>query len=195
MKKLIMTFFTLMFVYFPSVNAQERLSFGIDGGWGFADLNADDTAQALANLCGCTITYTEDSGAVMMRLFGNYEIDNNHSFQLGYFISADMSANYATTGATASEDYSVNGLDLIYIYTVDEWSFKVGVHDSEVDGAASITLGATTYAASSTTTGGGAIVGVDFNLDEQSYIGFQQYSNVGGDDDSDVIYLSYGYKF
>ena len=69
------------------------------------------------------------------------------------------------------------------------------VCNSEVDGEATLTLGGTTYAAGSSTTGGGAIVGFDYNIDEQSYVGFQQYSNVGGDDDSDVIYLSYGYIF
>ena len=195
MKYFLITLITLTFVYGSSLKAEEKLSFGVDAGWGFADLNADDTAQYLANLSGQTITYTEDSGAIMFRLFGEYEIDETHSLQLGYFFSGDMSATYKTSGASATEDYSVNGLDLIYMYTIGDISLKIGVHDSEVDGAASITLGGTTYAAGSSTTGGGAIVGMDYNIDKQSYIGLQQYSNVGGDDDSDVIYISYGYIF
>ena len=195
MKNFFISLIILTFVFGSSLKAEEKLIFGVDAGWGFADLNADDTAQELANLIGQTVTYTEDSGAVMLRLFGEYEFDKTHSIQLGYFISGDMSATYTTSGASASEDYSVNGLDLIYMYTLDEFSFKVGVHDSEVDGAASITIGGSTYAAGSSTTGGGAIVGFDYNIDKQSYVGLQQYSNVGGDDDSDVIYLSYGYIF
>lgn len=195
MKHFLITLITLTFVYGSSLKAEEKLSFGVDAGWGFADLNADDTAQYLANLSGQTITYSEDSGAIMFRLFGEYEIDKTHSVQLGYFFSGDMSATYSSASASATEDYSVNGLDLIYMYTFDDFSFKVGVHDSEVDGEASLTLGGTTYAAGSSTTGGGAIVGFDYNIDKQSYVGFQQYSNVGGDDDSDVIYLSYGYIF
>ena len=37
--------------------------FGVDGGYAFVDLKAEETAQTLANLSGSTVTYQEDQAA------------------------------------------------------------------------------------------------------------------------------------
>tara|TARA_B100001057_G_scaffold11564_1_gene10982 strand:+ start:314 stop:901 length:588 start_codon:yes stop_codon:yes gene_type:complete len=195
MKKIFYYVCILSFIFLNNLKAQDDFTFGIDGGWGFLDLGADDTAQILANATSRTTSYTEDSGAFVIRPFIQYGLDENNAFEIGYFFTGDVSATYTNSSGSASEDYNASGFDLSYLYTLDEFTFKVGVHTSEVTGAATLNMGGTNVAVGGATSGSGALVGLNYNLDKNTYVGLQQYSNVGGDDAADIIYLSYGYKF
>lgn len=194
MKKIILFVFLLNFTFLNSIKAQDVFTFGIDGGWGFLDLGADDTAQIIANATSRTTSFTEDSGSFVIRPFIQYELDSTSAFEIGYFFTGDVTATYTNSSGSASESYNASGFDLSYLYSWDEFTFKVGVHASEVTGAATINMGGTNVAVGGATSGSGALVGFNYNLDN-AYIGLQQYSNVGGDDSADIIYLSYGYKF
>ena len=195
MKKLLLVLILANFTNLSSLQAQDNYTFGIDGGWGFLDLAADDTAQVIANATGRTTSYTEDSGAFVIRPFIQIEVDETSAFEIGYFFTGDVTATYTNSSGNASESYNASGFDLSYLYSWEEYSFKVGVHTSEVTGAASLNMGGTNVAVGGATSGSGALVGFNYNLDKNTYVGLQQYSNVGGDKNADIIYLSYGYKF
>jgi hypothetical protein len=195
MKKILLIVILSSFTFINSLQAQDDIVFGIDGGWGFLDLGADDTAQIIANATSRTTSYAEDSGAFVIRPFMQYELDETSAFEIGYFFTGDVKATYTNSRGSASESYNASGFDLSYLYTFDEYTFKIGVHTSEITGAATLNMGGTNVAVGGATSGSGALVGFNYNLDKNTYVGLQQFSNLGGDDDADIIYVSYGYKF
>ena len=195
MKKILLILILTNFTLLSNLHAQDDFTFGIDGGWGFLDLGADQTAQVIANATSRTTSYAEDGGAFVIRPFIQMQIDKTNAFEVGYFFTGDVTATYTNSLGSASESYNASGFDLSYLYSWDKFTFKVGVHSSEVTGAVSLNMGGTNVATGGTTSGSGALVGFNYNLDKDTYVGLQQYSNVGGDDNADIIYLSYGYKF
>ena len=59
--------------------------FGVDGGYAFVDLKAEETAQTLANLSGSTVTYQEDQAAGYLRFYYGFAVSENLDLQAGYF--------------------------------------------------------------------------------------------------------------
>ena len=181
----------------PSIIAEEKqTNFGIDFGWAFIDIGAAKTAQNIANISGSTVTYTSDTGAFAGRIYGDYKISENIYGEVGYFLSGEVNAKYTLSGATASEAYSVSGLDFSGVYKGDSGFFaKGGIHSSTVDGKANITISGTSYAAKAAASGTGALFGFGFDLEDGSRYGYTFYSSLGGLADADVGLLYYGWRF
>ena len=105
-----------------------------------------------------------------------------------------MDAKYTISGSSATESYTGQGIDVAAVFNQDELFFKAGMHSSELEGEASLTIGGTTYSVSETISGSGYLVGGGFEADENR-VGLTYYSDVGGDADSDMLFLYYGVMF
>ena len=64
-------------------SADSDVHIGIDLGWGFADIGADETAQTIANLSGSTVTYTYDEATFAGRIYMDYDIGNDLFAEVG----------------------------------------------------------------------------------------------------------------
>jgi hypothetical protein len=186
-------------VFFSSfANAENYV--GVDGGYGFVDIKAKQTAQTLANLSGSTVSYTYDRGALTGRLYFGFGLAENIAVELGYFASANATAKYTISGASATENYSANGFDagLVYKPSEDGVFFKAGFHSSSVEGDGSVTIGGTTYSVTSLTKSGtGMMAGIGYEAKMsgssglKSRLGWTYYNKVGGVSDVNInlIYL------
>ena len=108
-------------IAFPSLSLAQtkagETKFGIDAGYAFADIGAQNTAQSIANLTGSTTTYTYDKATWMVRPFVSYGFTKDVSGEFGFFYSGDLDANYRTaSGVTASESYKAYGFDADAVY-------------------------------------------------------------------------------
>ena len=167
---------------------------GFEGGLGYADMRAEETAQTLANLSGSTVTYTYDEATWMGRIFADYAFTPEVSTEIGYFFTGSLDATYKIGGDSATESYDAMGIDAAIVVHQDALYFKAGMHSSEMNGSASLTIGGTTYAISDTISGSGFLVGGGIEVDDTRY-GLTYYSDMGGDGDSDVLFLYGGVKF
>ena len=177
---------------------EESFKLGVDLGYGFLDIGADETAQTLANLSGSTVTYTTDYGSWLARVYGDVKIMESLSIDIGLFITGDVEAKYTLSGASATESYSANGVDASLVLkegSQDGWFIKAGVHSSTVDGNASITIGGTTYAANAASSGTGYLVGGGYDFEDNSRIGYTYYADLGGLSKADLAYIYYGFRF
>jgi hypothetical protein len=71
---------------------------------------------------------------------------------------------------------------------------KGGVHQSTLNGAATITIGGTEYDIADSITGTGWLIGGGMEIDNSRY-GLTYIANVGGDSDSSTAFAYYGMKF
>ena len=192
-------FIFLICLLIPSLSLAKEgeTHLGIDFGYGFMDIGADQTAQNIANLSGSTVTYTADEATWVGRGYFDYSIDDNFFGEIGYFITGDLNAKYTLSGATASEAYSANGVDFAAGFkdSASGLFFKAGGHSSEVDGNASITISGTTYAANAAASGSGFLFGGGIDFQDNSRFGYTYYSNLGGLTDADAGLIYYGYRF
>ena len=175
-----------------------KLSFGIEGGVVYADIGAEDTAQSLANLSGASVTLTADEYTWMARPFVDYQFSDNLSAEVGIFLTGSLDAKYTLSGASATEGYVAWGLDTALVLKSPEHPFygKVGVHQSQIEGDATITIGGTTFSVSDSESGPGWLVGIGFMFkDKKAFIGLTHYGNVGGIESADFTFLSLGYNF
>jgi len=173
-------------------------NFGIDLGYGFVDIGADDTAQTIANLSGSTVTASYDTGAWFGRIYGDYKISDSTYIDVGFFMTGDVSATYTLSGATATESYSANGVDIAAVIKENDKEglfFKGGMHSSTIDGNANVTISGTTYAAQATASGIGFLAGGGYDYEDGSRAGISFYSNLGGDSAADMWLVYYGFKF
>ena len=53
----------MFFSVFCSKLLADEVTLGVDIGYGFLDIGADDTAQTIANISGSTVTASYDTGA------------------------------------------------------------------------------------------------------------------------------------
>ena len=77
---------------------------------------------------------------------------------------------------------------------VDALYFKAGMHSSEMNGAGTLSIGGTTYSVTETISGSGFLAGAGIEVDDTRY-GLTYYSDMGGDGDSDVVFIYGGIKF
>ena len=181
-------------------SAESDVHFGVDLGYGFADIGAEETAQTIANLSGSTVTYTYDEATFAGRIYMDYDIGNDLFAEVGYLQSGSLDAKYTLSGVTASESYVVKGVDLALGFKDTESGlfFKGGAHSSEIDGSATITISGTTYAANANASGTGYLFGGGVDFDSSGYssrIGYTYYANMGGEGNADVGFLYYGFRF
>jgi hypothetical protein len=172
---------------------------GVEGGWASIDIGAKTTAQTLANLSGSTVTYRYDTGAVAGRVFVGFPMTDSVSLEVGGFMTGDVKATYTISGASATESYSGQGVDISAVFKPEGGSFflKAGMHSSTVDGNASIRIGATTYAAGASKSGTGFLMGVggESKLDDKSAIRYAAtyYDKLGGISGADAALFTIGY--
>ncbi len=195
MKK-IKLFLLILIVSFIGVknSVSDEMRMGIEGGLVYADMRAEETAQALANASGSTVTYSYDEATWIGRLFADMPLSSEMSVEVGFFLSGSLDATYTISGASATEGYDARGVDAAAVFKSDDVFFKVGMHRSELNGNASLTIGGTKYNVSETISGTGYLVGGGLELDG-SRLGLTYYSDVGGDGDSDMTMLYYGVMF
>lgn len=185
-----------------SANAEQgKLGFGVEGGYGFADIGADKTAAEIASVAGTT-TYTYDKADLMGRLFVDYGLSQNINVELGYFRSAALDATYTVSGASATESYTVNGFDVSGVFKPSDEGFfgKAGVHRSTLDGSATVTINGVGYAtATASQTGTNFLVGAGYEGSLQDNmkwrVGVTYYNDVGDVSGADVTLVYAGIKF
>ena len=196
MKKLLILI-TALLLSSPLFAKEGEMGFGVDLGFGFADIGAEETAQAIANLSGSTTTVTYDRGAFAGRIYLEYGLSDELSIDAGYIMSGDIEATYTLSGASATESYNISGIDaaLSYSPSGQGFFFKGGFHSSEIEGNASVTIGGTTYAATASASGEGYLIGAGYDYSNNTRFGYTYYANMGGDSEADVGFLYYGYRF
>ena len=177
-----------------SNTALADLKMGVEGGITWADIRAEETAQILANASGSAVSYEYDQATWMGRIFGDYAFYPEVSAEIGYFLTGSLDATYNISGSTATENYDAMGIDFAVVLHTGEAFFKAGVHSSELNGSASLTIGGTKYGVTESISGTGFLVGGGFETDEDRF-GLTYYSDMGGDADSDMTFLHYGVKF
>ena len=184
MKKLIYIAI-LIFGFSNLATAEEgQFRFGIELGWTPMDIEAEETAQAIANASGSTVTVEYDTGAFVGRAFGEYGVSSNLGIEVGYFQTSGAGATYKIGADSASEEYDIHGLDLSAVFKSPEGFFgKVGLHSSTIDGSANVTIGGTSYSATASKTGTGPLIGAGIDVGNQRYA-FTHYVDVGGLDTS-----------
>ena len=130
------TLIALSVLAFSQLAHSQSSYFGIEGGWAFADIKADETAQALANASGRTTSYTYDKAAGMARIYYGTNVAKNIDVEIGYFATSDLKANYSNSLGTASEKYNAYGIDVSAVYRPQPTGlfFKAGVHQSKIEG-------------------------------------------------------------
>ena len=143
----------LFFSIFCSKLFADEVTFGVDLGYGFLDIGADETAQTIANLSGSTVTASYDTGSWFGRVYGDYKIADSTYIDVGLFMTGDVTAKYTLSGATASESYSVNGIDVAAVIKEDKKDalfIKGGFHSSTIDGNANVTTTSSNQSTGST---------------------------------------------
>ncbi len=182
----------LLFLAFTSTSFAQSYV-GIEGGLGFADIGAKDTAQTLANLAGQTVSYKYERATVAGRVYVGTALAKDIRIEAGYFSTGNIEATYSTAGASAKEGYSVSGFEFSGIFKPETspFLFKAGFHNSKVNGSGSISIGGTTYAASTESSGNGFLVGLGyedkFGDDTFWQTGITYYNKIGGTDQSATL--------
>ena len=195
MKKTLVVILGLILFSSQSLKADEgQFRFGIELGWTPVEIEAEKTAQAIANASGSTVLTEYDKGAIVGRLFGEYGISSNLGVEVGYFQTSGAGATYKIGADSASETYDIHGLDLSAVFKSPEGMFgKIGIHSSTIDGSANVTIGSTSYAATASKTGTGALIGGGIESGNTRY-SITHYADIGGIDTSATFFAA-GYLF
>ena len=186
----------LMFGFSNFVNAAEEGQFrgGVELGWTPIEIEAEKTAQAIANASGSTVSTEYDTGAFVGRVFGEYGIASNLGVEVGYFQTSGAGATYKIGADSASESYDIHGLDISAVFSSPGGLFgKIGIHSSTIDGEANLTIGSTSYAATASKSGTGALLGGWIESGNTRY-SIIHYADIGGIDTS-ATFFSVGYLF
>ena len=200
-KNYLIIFVFSIIVSISSILKAEDISLGVDLGFGFIDIGADDTAQTIANISGSTVTASYSSAAsdvYKRQIYGEYKIADGTYLDIGLFQTGDVTAKYTLSGATASESYSANGVDVSAVIKENDTEglfVKGGIHSSTIDGNANVTISGTTYAAQATASGTGFLVGGGYDYADGQRAGITYYSNLGGDSAADMWLIYYGFLF
>ena len=182
----------------------DPMYFVVSGGLAFADVSetANTNGQALANALGQTVTVEYDRASWAGRLAGGYEIADSVSLEVGYFMTGDIDITYSIPGASITESYNGTGLDFAVKYDFgDSGTFlKGGMHNSDLNANATVTLnGSTVASVAATASGTGPLIGAGFEKQapngEITYWGYDLYMNVGDVDDANFGLLYYGWRF
>jgi len=177
---------------------QKKPKIGIELGSAGIDLNAQATAQSLANALGSSVTYSYDERELAGRIFYEAGIDNQLGYEIGLFRTNSFDATYVSGANRATESYTMYGLDgfATYKFSKDDTGafIKGGAHWSRVDGNANVRLGAATASVSAYSYGVNLALGAGYDWNNFR-ISWTFYNNVGNDEGADMNFLSVGYKF
>ena len=184
----------MIFIANSAYADQGQVRMGVELGLSPVDLEAEDTAQKIANASGSTVTTEYSTGVLVGRIFADYSLTPEVSAEVGYFFTGSLDATYTISGASATESYDAMGVDAAAVIKSNDLFFKIGMHSSELNGAASLTIGGTKYNVSDSISGTGYLAGAGLEIDNSRF-GFTYYSDMGGDSDSDMSFLYYGIIF
>ena len=168
-------------------------SFGLDGGLTYADMKAEETAQEIANLSGSTVTYTYDEATWAGRVYADYGIADDVNVEVGWWITGSLDATYTISGASATESYTMSAFD-VSLNIGSPMFVKAGLHQSTLNGAATVTIDGTEYDIADSISGTGWLIGGGLELDN-ARVGANYIANVGGDSDSSTSFAYYGWRF
>ena len=192
-KKIVKIIFLLSFLTSAANAEQGNIRIGIEGGWSPIDMEADETAQEIANASGSTVNTEYSTGVLVGRLFADYGLADNLYGEIGYFQTSGAEATYKIGSDSASESYDAHGFDISAKFMTEQGMFgKVGMHSTTVDGAANVTIGSTTYNATAEAQGNGLLFGAGIEYDGMFYT-VTRYNDVGGV--TDFTFLSVGLVF
>jgi hypothetical protein len=195
MKKILITVFIMLGFSNLTYAAEEgQFRFGVELGWTPVEIEAEKTAQAIANASGSNVNVIYDKGAFVGRAFGEYGISSNLGLEMGYFQTSGAGATYKIGADKASEEYDIHGIDLSLIIRSPEGFFgKLGMHSSTIDGSANVTIGGTEFAATASKTGSGILIGGGID-DKNVRYSITHYADIGGIDTS-ATFFAVGYLF
>ena len=197
MKKIIIA--TVFFCASQTAFAQSTPYFGIEGGYALVDINASDTAQAVANATGSTTYVTYDRGALSGRVFAGSGINDSIALEIGAFATMSVDAKYSNSSGSASEAYSVKGLDFSAKFTHDSnWFARGGIHYSQVSGDAQVNMAGVNVSSTGSKSGAGFLAGAGFN-DKRAdgsiiYYEYRYLNNLGGLDTVNTHMFVIGYQ-
>jgi hypothetical protein len=193
----------LLAVFFmPVVSmAQTKSGFGVEAGYAWVDTQAEENAQEIANFSGEPTTVSYDKADLAGRIFAYYDFNNQFGVQLGYFKTASLDQTHTNSLGTATISYDANGVDLAGVFKPNNSGFyaKAGIHQSKVNGVASVTIGPDTVALSAADSGSGYLAGIGFEspVDKNMSwtVGITYYDSLGGLSDADATFVSIGLKY
>lgn len=195
------TLIALSVMAFSQMAYSQSSYFGIEGGWAFADIKADETAQYLANVSSRTTTYTYDKATGMARIYYGTNVAKNIDVEIGYFATGDLKASYSNSLGTASEKYNAYGVDLSAVYRPESSGlfFKAGLHQSKIEGNARVTIGSYSASAAGNESGMGVLLGIGYDAklsnDLYWHTAFTHLNKVAGEINANVISLGISKKF
>ena len=191
--------YIIIFTSLMSFPVKSENRFGLDVGWaylpGFED-EVKSLGQTLANELGTTVTVESDTGALLLRGYGQFPIDDNLIFEGGIFISGDVETKYTYSGGSTTITQDVVGFDASLLFEMtDGILLKGGFHNSEVDGNATITLGSASATVVNNDTGTSFLFGAQSDDKTGFNYSLIYYEGLGGGDDSDATVLSFKFSF
>ena len=182
----------LTFLFLSSVYVQaEGFKLGLEAGFSPVELEAESTAQKIANASGSTVTTEYDLGVFVGRIFGEFDISSQLSGEIGYFNTTAAEATYTISTDSASESYEASGIDISAKLDFDGAFAKIGMHSSTLSGEQNVTIGSTTYTATGEAQGTGLLFGGGIEVDN-TYFSITRYNDVGGVD-TDLTFFSVGF--
>jgi hypothetical protein len=180
-------------------NAQSTY-IGIETAAAHADTKVPETAQAIANTVGSPVFYTYNPVTAAFRFYGGNRIDPLLRLEVGYFRTANLTANYrfisGSSYAFATESYSASGVDGSVLLHPQNAGFfaRVGVHASQLNASASYTDNRYRASLGLQRSGVGALVGLgyEYDRDTQNAIryGWTRYMGVGGVSGANMDFIS-----
>ena len=192
----------IAFIFAFGLNVSSALSenkYGLEIGWGYIPGLEDDAksiGQSLANSLGSTVTLTTDTGAIVLRGFGQMPIDEKLALEGGVFFSGDVDTKFTYSGGSTTITQDVSGFDLSLLYEItDGILLKGGFHSSEVNGAATVSLGGATASLTTSDSGTSGLIGIETVDNSQWAFSLVYYEGLGGLDDSDLTLISGKYTF
>ena len=192
----------IAFIFAFGLNVSSALSenkYGLEIGWGYIPGLEDDAksiGQSLANSLGSTVTLTTDTGAIVLRGFGQMPIDEKLALEGGVFFSGDVDTKFTYSGGSTTISQDMSGFDLSLLYEItDGILLKGGFHSSEVNGAATVSLGGATASLTTSDSGTSGLIGIETVDNSQWAFSLVYYEGLGGLDDSDLTLISGKYTF
>jgi hypothetical protein len=180
-----------------------QLALGVEGGWASIDqeTRARSNGQLIANASGRTTTVTWDKGTYAGRFFLNFPVTKDFGVEAGYFMTGSLDTTYTNSAGSAKESYTASGFDAALVIkpeTFNGFFLKAGMHHSEVEGEASLTIGGTRYALTESYSGSGWLIGggyewqVGNDKDLLARVSYTFYNKLGGMSDADASVFAFG---
>jgi len=192
-KNIVKIVFLLSFLTSVANAEQGAFRVGVELGLSPVDMEAEETAQKIANLSGETVSTEYSTGVLVGRLFADYGLTDNLYGEVGFFQTSGAEATYKIGSDSATEEYDVHGFDISGKFMTEQGIFgKVGMHSTTIDGAVTLNIGGTSYGATGESEGNGMLFGGGIETDGRVY-SVTRYSDVGGV--SDFTFLSVGLMF